>query len=81
MGCETACQQACPTNAIVFGNVNDKNSAITQVRMNNKLRTFHSLEQLHTLPNVSYLAKVRNRDEEMVFREGCGMSLIEDKAG
>ncbi len=60
---QTACQQACPTNAIVFGNANDKNSAITSMRMNNKLRLFHSLEQLHTLPNVSYLAKVRNRDE------------------
>jgi molybdopterin-containing oxidoreductase family iron-sulfur binding subunit len=77
---QTACQQACPTNAIVFGNANDKNSAITSVRMNNKLRLFHSLEQLHTLPNVSYLAKVRNRDEEMVFNEGGGTSLIEEKA-
>src|SRR4029079_7834289 len=64
---KTACQQACPTDAIVFGNANDKNSAVTQMRMNNKLRLFHSLEQLHTLPNVSYLAKVRNRDEEMDY--------------
>ena len=62
---QTACQQACPTNAIVFGNANDSKSAVTQVRVNNKLRLFHSLEQLHTLPNVNYLAKVRNRDEEM----------------
>ena len=61
---QTACQQACPTNAIVFGNANDKNSAVTQMRINNKLRLFHSLEQLHTLPNVNYLAKVRNREEE-----------------
>jgi hypothetical protein len=53
----------------VFGNANDKNSAVTQMRVNNKLRTFHSLEQLHTLPNVSYLAKVRNRDEEMEYRQ------------
>ena len=63
---KTACQQACPTNAIVFGNANDRTSAITKVRMGNKERIFHSLEQLHTLPNVSYLAKVRNRDEEMI---------------
>ena len=62
---QTACQQACPTNAIVFGNANDKNSAVTQTRMANKLRLWHSLEELHTLPNVSYLAKVRNREEEM----------------
>jgi len=65
---QTACQQACPTNAIVFGNSNDHNSAVTQMRVNNKLRLFHSLEQLHTLPNVNYLAKVRNRDEEMAVK-------------
>ena len=63
---QTACQQACPTNAIVFGNANDKNSIVTQMRVNNKNRLFHSLEELHTLPNVSYLAKVRNRDEELI---------------
>lgn len=63
---QTACQQACPTNAIVFGNANDNKSAVTQMRVNNKLRLFHSLEQLHTLPNVSYLAKVRNREEGMI---------------
>ena len=60
---QTACQQACATGAIVFGNSNDKNSIVSQMRINNKNRLFHSLEQLHTLPNVSYLAKVRNRDE------------------
>jgi molybdopterin-containing oxidoreductase family iron-sulfur binding subunit len=68
---QTACQQACPTNAIVFGNANDAGSAVTQLRVNNKQRLFHTLEQLHTLPNVNYLAKVRNRDEEMTNnREG-----------
>ncbi|MDE3236963.1 MAG: TAT-variant-translocated molybdopterin oxidoreductase [Bacteroidota bacterium] len=60
---KTACQQACPTDAIVFGNANDKHSAITITREENKLRTFFSLEQLHVLPNVNYLAKVRNIEE------------------
>ncbi|HEX6914509.1 MAG TPA: TAT-variant-translocated molybdopterin oxidoreductase [Chitinophagaceae bacterium] len=59
---KTACQQACPTDAIVFGNVHSKDSAITQHRAMNIQRTYHSLEQLHTLPNVNYLAKVRNTD-------------------
>ena len=59
----TACAQACPTNAIVFGNVHDKTSSISQVRQNNTQRTFYVIEQIHTLPNVSYLAKVRNTDE------------------
>jgi MoCo/4Fe-4S cofactor protein with predicted Tat translocation signal len=57
---KTACQQSCPTEAIVFGNVNDKHSAITMHRSENENRLFYSLEQLHVMPNVSYLAKVRN---------------------
>lgn len=61
---KTACQQACPTDAIVFGNINDSHSAITITRQENKLRLFKSLEQLHVLPNVNYLAKVRNVEEE-----------------
>ena len=60
---QTACQTACPTDAIVFGNANDKNSAISKVRVDNNQRGFYVLEQLHVLPNVTYLAKVRNTDE------------------
>jgi molybdopterin-containing oxidoreductase family iron-sulfur binding subunit len=66
---KTACQQACPTNAIVFGNANDKMSALTEHRAANHFRLFKSLEQLHVLPNVNYLAKVRNRDEEETKKE------------
>ncbi len=60
---KTACQTACPTNAIVFGNGHDKESSVYKVRQENKQRSFYVLEQLHTLPNVTYLAKVRNTDE------------------
>ena len=60
---QTACQQACPSQSIVFGNINDSHSAISILRHDNSLRTFFSLEQLHVLPNVNYLAKVRNTDE------------------
>lgn len=60
----TACAQACPADAIVFGNVKNPDSAISQVRRDNTKRTFYSLEQLHVLPNVNYLAKVRNTDAE-----------------
>ena len=59
---QTACQQACPTDAIVFGNQNDQKSAVSVNRHDNALRLFYSLEQIHTLPNVSYLTKVRNTD-------------------
>ena len=55
--------QACPTDAIVFGNVNDKESRVAKIREENELRTFYVIEQLHTLPNVNYLAKIRNTDE------------------
>ena len=61
---KVACQQACPTNAINFGNANDKNSSITQTRKENPNRQFYVLEQLHVLPNVTYMAKVRNLEEE-----------------
>ncbi len=60
---KTACMQACPTDAIVFGNVHDKESRITKMREENELRTFYVIEQIHTLPNINYLAKVRNTDE------------------
>jgi molybdopterin-containing oxidoreductase family iron-sulfur binding subunit len=65
----TACAQSCPTNAIVFGNVNDRESRIRGMREHNPLRMFYVIEQLHTLPNVSYLAKIRNT-EELVVKEG-----------
>lgn len=58
----SACQQACPTNAITFGNLNDSKSAIYQERVQNPGRLFYVLEQLHTMPSVNYLAKVRNTD-------------------
>ncbi|MEQ1797927.1 MAG: TAT-variant-translocated molybdopterin oxidoreductase [Lacibacter sp.] len=60
---KTACQQACPTSAIVFGNMNDKESAIRIVRTKEAVnRTYYVLEQLHVLPNVSYMARVRNTE-------------------
>ncbi|HJU45720.1 MAG TPA: 4Fe-4S dicluster domain-containing protein, partial [Chitinophagaceae bacterium] len=63
---QTACQQACASDAIVFGNANNPESAISRERKENKNRLFYSLEHLHTLPNVNYLAKVRNNDIEVV---------------
>ncbi|MBL7752274.1 MAG: TAT-variant-translocated molybdopterin oxidoreductase [Chitinophagaceae bacterium] len=60
---KTACMTACPSDAIVFGNVHDAESRITKVREENDQRLFYVIEQLHTLPNVSYLAKIRNTEE------------------
>jgi MoCo/4Fe-4S cofactor protein with predicted Tat translocation signal len=58
---KTACQVACASDCITFGNVNDKDSAIYKLRYeDNKERVFYVLEQLHVLPNVNYLSKIRN---------------------
>ncbi|MBL7772962.1 MAG: TAT-variant-translocated molybdopterin oxidoreductase [Chitinophagaceae bacterium] len=62
----TACMTACPTDAIVFGNVNDTESGIYKLRYEEqKERVFHVLEDIHTLPNINYLSKIRNADEVM----------------
>lgn len=58
----TACQEACPANAIVFGNVNDPNSEISKL-MKNKLG-YKLIEVLGIKPNVTYLAKLRNTNSE-----------------
>lgn len=63
---KTACMQACPTHAIMFGNVNDKESKIAKLRAREqKERKFYVLEELHTLPNVNYLEKIRNTDRRV----------------
>jgi molybdopterin-containing oxidoreductase family iron-sulfur binding subunit len=67
----TACAQACPTSAIVFGNVHDPNSKVSKLRKENEQRNFYVIEQIHTLPNINYLAKIRNTDE-IVSKEGHG---------
>lgn len=66
---KTACQQACAADAIVFGNVHDPHSQVTQIRLDNPQRSFYVLEQLHVLPNVTYLAKVRNTDDNDIINE------------
>jgi molybdopterin-containing oxidoreductase family iron-sulfur binding subunit len=78
---KTACQTACSANAIVFGNVHDKDSAITKVRAENTQRGFYVLEQLHVLPNVSYLAKVRNTAEIIEPEGHHGPAKTEHAAG
>jgi molybdopterin-containing oxidoreductase family iron-sulfur binding subunit len=75
---KVACQQACPSDAIVFGNVNDKESAVTKHREENNGRIFYALEMLHVLPNVSYLAKVRNTDEVIHSQEHTKMAAPEN---
>ena len=58
---KTACMQACPAGAIVFGNLKDKNSKVSQLMESQ--RNYHLLEELHTLPSVGYLTKVWNDED------------------
>jgi Fe-S-cluster-containing dehydrogenase component len=51
----TACQQACPTRAITFGDSNDPASAMMRRRDDNKLRNYRALEELNTKPAITYL--------------------------
>lgn len=60
----TACEQACSADALVFGDLNNKESKVSIAFANE--RNYHLLEELHTLPSVGYLSKVRNNDEEIV---------------
>ncbi len=54
----TACQQACPTTAIVFGNINDKNSNVYKAK--NKERDYPVLADLNFRPRTTYTAGVIN---------------------
>jgi molybdopterin-containing oxidoreductase family iron-sulfur binding subunit len=56
---QPACAQACPARAIVFGNLNDKESKVSKFYASE--RNYHLLEELHTLPSVGYLTKIRNK--------------------
>lgn len=57
---QPACVQSCPSGALVFGDLNDPESNVSQGRSNP--RNYHLLEEIHTLPSVGYLTKVRNVD-------------------
>lgn len=59
---QTACQQSCPADAILFGDMNDPKSAIAAALKDP--RRYRVLEELNVRPSVSYLRVVRNRDEE-----------------
>jgi molybdopterin-containing oxidoreductase family iron-sulfur binding subunit len=56
---KTACQTACPTHAITFGDVNNSNTEV--YKLNSDERAFGVIEEIYTKPSVSYLTKVRNR--------------------
>ena len=59
---KTACQESCPGDAILFGDMNNPDSEIAKLLTNP--RTYQLLEQLHTLPSVNYLTRIWNKEPE-----------------
>ncbi|MBX2853333.1 MAG: TAT-variant-translocated molybdopterin oxidoreductase [Phycisphaeraceae bacterium] len=59
----TACQDACPTDCITFGDLNDPESKVSQVHNKND-RVYALLEELNHRPRTKYLAKIRNPHPE-----------------
>lgn len=60
---QTACQQVCPTNAIVFGNINDSNWQVTKLKQT--ALNYELLGDLNTKPRTTYLAKIKNHNSKM----------------
>jgi molybdopterin-containing oxidoreductase family iron-sulfur binding subunit len=68
-----ACANTCPTNAIVFGDMNDPGSRVVEmlqledagdIQYVHEPRAYHVLEEINVRPNIWYFTKIRNKDEE-----------------
>ena len=71
----TACQQVCPTDALVFGNINDPNSRVTKIKA--QPRNYGLLTDINTRPRTTYIASVVNPNMEIGDRtDAPGKSYI-----
>jgi molybdopterin-containing oxidoreductase family iron-sulfur binding subunit len=77
---QTACSDACPTNAIIFGDYNDAKSKIHEMENSNE-RSYKLLEEIGIKPNVIYQTKVRNVEEEYKHFEEAVHEGGEDHGG
>jgi molybdopterin-containing oxidoreductase family iron-sulfur binding subunit len=76
---KTACQQTCPTDAIVFGDLNDPTSHVHQLFQDQ--RTYAVLEDLNTQPRVRYMSRVRNAVRAVEAVHGAHEGHEKDKGG
>ncbi|HQQ93670.1 MAG TPA: TAT-variant-translocated molybdopterin oxidoreductase [Bacteroidia bacterium] len=64
---KTACQAACPSSAITFGDLNDSESMVSKERKDE--RTYFLLEDIGVRPTTSYKVKVRNQEEPVIIED------------
>ena len=65
---KTACEQACPAGAIVFGDLNDKQAQVTKDHA--RPRAYEMLQELNNRPRVNYLARISNPHPELSTQDG-----------
>lgn len=65
---KTACQQSCPTGAIVFGDLNDPKSEVR--KLHQRSRAYELLQELNNRPRVNYLARISNPHPELSSQDG-----------
>ena len=63
----TACQQVCPTEALVFGDINDPASKVAKLKA--EQLNYGLLEELNTRPRTTYLAKLTNPNTDLLRKE------------
>jgi MoCo/4Fe-4S cofactor protein with predicted Tat translocation signal len=73
----SACAQACPTGAIVFGDIKDPESRVSRIKKQD--RNYRLLEYLNVETRTSYLARIRNPNPKMPDAEDIGVASLEEK--